>query len=46
MDITKLTITELKVLAYDILIQIENAQRNLQLVNAELKKKVDLDKEK
>jgi len=36
MDITKLNVTELKALAYDQLVQIENAQNNLKILNAEI----------
>jgi hypothetical protein len=39
MDITKLSITELKALAYDLFVQAEVNQRNLQAINAEIQKK-------
>ncbi len=36
MDITKLSLTELKALAYDFIAQKENAQKNLLAVNAQI----------
>lgn len=39
MDITKMSITELKALAYDHLANIENSQTSLKLINAELAKR-------
>lgn len=39
MDITKLSITELKALAFDIIAQIELSQNNLRAVQQEIAKK-------
>ena len=36
MDITKKTVDELKALAYDLLVQSNNIQRNLQVVEKEI----------
>lgn len=44
-DITKLTVTELKALAYDALSTIEMQQRNLQAINQEIAKKSQVEKE-
>ena len=41
MDITKLSETELKALAFDILVIAEKNQANLNALNAELKKRAD-----
>lgn len=41
MNIEKMTITELKALAYDLLVSIETSQRNLQLVNQQIAKKAE-----
>lgn len=41
MDITTKTVVELKALAYDELAKLETAQRNIALINAEIKKKVE-----
>lgn len=38
-DITKLSVTELKALAYDVLSEIEKQQNNLRAVNNELAKR-------
>lgn len=35
-DISNLSVTELKAVAYDFLAQIETAQRNLQIVNSRI----------
>lgn len=40
MDITKLSITELKSLAYDEMAKIQQAQNNLNIINAEISKKM------
>lgn len=37
MDLTKMSDVEIKALAYDQMVVIENAQRNIQLINQELK---------
>ena len=39
MDITKLTITELKAMVYDELIKLENCQNNIKTLNEEIKKR-------
>ena len=39
MDITKMTATELKSLAYDFLVQIEQLQNNLKAVNQMIQEK-------
>lgn len=39
MDISQKTVTELKAIAYDLLVQIEGYQKNLAIVNAEITKK-------
>lgn len=39
MDISQKTVTELKAIAYDLLVQIEGYQKNLAIVNAEIAKK-------
>ena len=39
-DITKLPMAELKALAYDIIAAKENAERNLQMVNQEIAKRL------
>lgn len=41
MDITKLSQTELKALAYDLISQLEQTQRNLKAVNDEIQKMVN-----
>jgi hypothetical protein len=38
-DITKLSITELKALAFDLLIIVQNTQNNLNLINQEIEKR-------
>lgn len=43
MDLTKMSVTELKSLAYDQLVMIENIQKNLVAINQEISKR---DKEK
>jgi hypothetical protein len=40
MDISQKTVTELKAIAYDLLVQIEGFQKNLAIVNAEIAKKL------
>lgn len=40
MEITKMTVTDLKALAYDELIKIETAQNNLRLINEQIAKKL------
>lgn len=45
MDITKMTVTELKALAYDTFAQIEQAQKNLQAINQEIAKKLQVNPE-
>lgn len=40
MDITHLTITELKALAYDTFVQIEQFQNNLKLINQQIVEKL------
>jgi hypothetical protein len=42
MDITKLNVQELKALAYDLLIQAEQAQNDLRIVNQEIQKRANL----
>lgn len=37
MDISKLNVTELKAAAFDVLVEIERMQKNLQLINAQIK---------
>ena len=44
MDITTKSVVELKALAFDLLVQLENAQNNLKVVNAEIEKKVKSEK--
>jgi hypothetical protein len=44
MDITKLSVVELKALAFDLLVQLENVQNNLKVVNAEIAKRVESEK--
>lgn len=39
MDLSKLSLNELKVLAYDELVRIEQAQSNLRFINQEISKK-------
>jgi hypothetical protein len=39
MDITKSTVVELKALAFDELVKIETAQKNVQMLNQELAKR-------
>ena len=39
MDLTKMTVIELKAVAYDLFVQLEVTQKNLQLVNQEIAKK-------
>jgi len=39
MDITKISVAELKALAYDSLVQLDAIQKNLQIINAELAKR-------
>lgn len=39
MDISQKTVTELKAIAYDLLVQIDGFQKNLAIVNAEIAKK-------
>ena len=39
MDITKLTVTELKALAFDTLVQIEALNKDLQIINQQIKNK-------
>jgi hypothetical protein len=49
MDITTKSVIELKALAFDLLVQLENVQNNLKVVNAEIEKKVkseEVEKEK
>ena len=43
MDITKLTIEELKALAYDEMIKLNTAQQNIQLIQAEINKRIEKD---
>lgn len=43
MDITKLSITELKALAYDELAKIQVGQANLQAINVEIQKRGKLE---
>ena len=44
MDITKLSVVELKAIAFDLLVQLENVQNNLKVVNAEIAKRVESEK--
>ena len=46
MDITKSTITELKSLAYDSLVELERIQKNLQVINAEITKRGEVEEVK
>jgi hypothetical protein len=46
MDITKLSLTELKALAYDLLVKAQTAQGDLNLVNQEIAKKKEEPKKK
>lgn len=39
MDITKLTVVELKALAYDELSKLSNSQENIKLINIEISKR-------
>lgn len=41
MDLTTMPITELKALAYDQLLQRDNASQNLQVINAELQRRAE-----
>lgn len=38
-DISKLSVTELKALAYDVLVVMEQNQNNLKIINAEIQKR-------
>lgn len=44
MDLTPLTLDQLKVLAYDFIHVNETAQNNLQVVNQEIQKRLDANK--
>lgn len=39
-ELTKLSLTELKALAYDVAAQIESLQRNMQVINQEISKRI------
>ena len=39
MDITKMTITELKALAYDQLVELERVQTNIKAINEQIRKR-------
>jgi hypothetical protein len=41
MDIKKMSVTELKALAYDELLKIDTSQKNLGAINAEITKKLN-----
>jgi hypothetical protein len=41
MDITTKTIDELKVIAYDLLVSLEQTQANLKIVNEQIQKKMN-----
>lgn len=43
MDITKLSITELKALGFDMVAELERTQQNLRTVNAELAKRQEVE---
>ncbi len=45
MDITKLTLCELKALAYDELVKQNTCNANLQIINAEIQKKINVEQE-
>ena len=42
MDISNLTIEQLKALAYDVISEAEKTQKNLQVINGEIAKKTEL----
>ncbi len=39
MDITKMTVIELKALVYDFIVNVENAQKNIKAINQEIEKR-------
>lgn len=41
MDITQMSVIELKALAFDTLVTIETNQKNLQIINQEIQKKLN-----
>jgi hypothetical protein len=43
-DITKLSVTELKALAYELVVQVETARQNLSVVQQELAKRAQAPK--
>jgi hypothetical protein len=43
-DITKMSVIELKALVFDLLVKLENVQNNLNVVNAEIAKRVESEK--
>ena len=44
MDISKLTIEQLKSLAYDTMVEAERAQKNLSVINNEIAKKTEIER--
>ena len=40
MDITKLNIEELKILAYDLIVRMENDKRNMGMIQSEMEKRI------
>ena len=44
MDISNLTIEQLKALAYDVISEAEKTQKNLQVINGEIAKKTEMER--
>ena len=40
MDITKLSMEELKILAYDLIVRMENDKRNMGIIQSEMEKRI------
>ena len=40
MDITKLSMEELKILAYDLIVRMENDKRNMDIIQSEMEKRI------
>ena len=40
MDITKLSMEELKILAYDLIVRMENDKRNMGMIQSEMEKRI------
>ena len=41
MDITKLSMEELKILAYDLIVRMENDKRNMGIIQSEMEKRIE-----